>query len=193
MKVIKNIFSQLHTFILWAMVSILLWGWIYTFVADAPRAQKVTVFINAVAIDDRALTLRLEETLPAGIKKIKVHDFAYDMFGTSTPGDIFIVSRSQLEEMLAGQPGAVVSFEPPEGFEPYLLDGKCVGVRIFDAATQTGAGANLYIRYAPFDKPGEEDYFLCFGSETWHLNGAKEAKDNAAWEVAMTILALESK
>ena len=174
MRVLKNIFSQLHTFLLWAILCVLLWGWIYTFVGDTSRDKKVTVFINAVAIEDQKLALRLEERKPDGIKMIKVHDFGYDMFGTATPGDIFMQS-----------------FEAPEGIETFVRGGKCLGMKIYDAKTGKGAGAGVYIRYAPFDGTPAEDYYLCFGSETWHLDGAKEAKDNAAWEVAMELLSLD--
>ncbi len=191
MRVLKNIFSQLHTFLLWAILCVLLWGWIYTFVGDTSRDKKVTVFINAVAIEDQKLALRLEERKPDGIKMIKVHDFGYDMFGTATPGDIFIVKRSQLEQMLEDKPEALQSFEAPEGIETFVRGGKCLGMKIYDAKTGKGAGDGVYIRYAPFDGTPAEDYYLCFGSETWHLDGAKEAKDNAAWEVAMELLSLD--
>ena len=120
MKILKNILSQFHTFLLWAMASVLLWSWIYTLVNDAPREKKVTVFINAVAIDDHALALRLEEHLPDGIRKIKVHDFEYGMIGTDVKGDIYVVRASQLEQMLREKPEAVLPITAPEGCFGYV-------------------------------------------------------------------------
>lgn len=191
MKILKNILSQFHTFLLWAMASVLLWSWIYTLVNDAPREKKVTVFINAVAIDDHALALRLEEHLPDGIRKIKVHDFEYGMIGTDVKGDIYVVRASQLEQMLREKPEAVLPITVPEGCIGYDYGGSCYGLRIFDAASQTGAGAGKYIWYAYLDEPQKEDYYLCFGTETVHVLGADGAVDNAAWEVAMELLSLE--
>ena len=191
MKILKNILSQFHTFLLWALASVLLWGWVYTRVNDAPREKKVTVFINAVDIDDHALAVRLEEHLPAGIRKIKVHDFEYQMISSDVKGDIYVVRASQLEQMLREKPEAVLPITAPEGCIGYDYGGNCYGLRIFDAASQTGAGAGKYIRYADPDELQQEDYYLCFGAETIHVLGADGAVDNAAWEVAMDLLSLE--
>ena len=43
MRFVKNVFSQLHTFILWALMSAIFWGWIFTLVTDAPAGKKITV------------------------------------------------------------------------------------------------------------------------------------------------------
>lgn len=191
MKVLKNIFSQLHTFILWAMLCALLWGWIYTFVGDTSQEKKVVIFIDAVAIEDHSLALRLEENKPAGIKMIKVHDFSFDMFGTNSKGDIYIVPESELIQLLEEREGVVQSFPAPEGMPVFERGGKCYGIRIFDAETQTGAGDSAYIRYIPADQSAAENYYLCFGTETVHLDCAKNGVDNAAWEVAMELLKVD--
>ena len=135
-KVLKNILSQLHTFILWAMLCALLWSWIYTFVGDTSRNKKVVIFIDAPAIETQKLDLRLEEHLPDGIKMIRVHDFSYDMFGTATPGDIYIVRESQLSQKLTEQPEALQSFEPPEGVAG--MDGVTALVRFLDYSRGSG-------------------------------------------------------
>ncbi len=193
MKVLKNIFSQFHTFFLWAMASVLLWGWVYTFVGDTTRDKKVTVFVNAPAVEGRALSLHLEEELPEGIKMIRVHDFNYDMFGTNTPGDIYIVPESQLRKMLEEQQDKILPCPVPEGCEALTQDGKAYGIRIYDAAEGVGAGDGIYFRYVAEDPASAEDYYLCFGAETYHLDGAENAVDNAAWEVALQLLALDHK
>lgn len=190
MRVIKNIVSQLHTFVLWALVSVLLWGWIYTFIGDTAPEHKVTVFVEAYALESEALSLRLEEHLPEGIKMIKAHDFDYQLFSTGSTGDIYIVRASVLRTMLEEDPGKVLPVQAPEGETAYLYQGQCCGIRIFDASTQTGRGMQ-YIQYTPLPDPEPEDYYLVFSSETQHLNGAAGALDNAAWDVAMELLSLE--
>ena len=36
MRFFKNVLSQLHTYVLWALLSAVFWGWIFTaFVADS--------------------------------------------------------------------------------------------------------------------------------------------------------------
>ena len=84
MKFLKNVFSQLHSFLLWALVSFLVWSWVFAFATDAPAAQKVTVYCNVPALEDTALAAKLEENLPQGLKMIQVRSFDYVMFDTGT-------------------------------------------------------------------------------------------------------------
>lgn len=164
MRVLKNIFSQLHTFVLWLLVSAMFWGWIFTFVTDTVPAKKVTVYCRVPALEERLLAARLEEDMPEGLRMIQVHDFDHVMMDTSSfdRGDIFIVPASEDAEF-------VQDLIPPEG------DG---GIKIYDAESGEGA-AMEYIQY------GGEDYFLYLGSGSAHLD------DGAALAVAHELLALE--
>ncbi len=163
MKFIKNVFSQLHTFLLWALVSFLVWSWIFTFVNDAPAAQKVTVYCNVPAIEDTALAVKLEEHLPEGLKMIQVRSFDYVMFDTGTidEGDIFILPQSAIEDY-DGQ------FDPIAGQE---------GTLIYDPETGQGA-AKSYIIY------GDEPYYLFLGTGSVHL------EDGLAQQIAQLLLTL---
>ncbi len=161
---IKKIFSQLHTFVLWALVSALFWSWIFTFVTDTSPDKKVTVYCLTPEIQDTQMAAALEETMPEGLRMIQVHSFDYVMFGVDAfyQGDIFILPASEIEnyqELLL----------PPE-------DGQ--NVRIYDAAGGTGA-AQTYIAYA------DEDYYLFLGTGSEHL------EDGKALAVARAILNLD--
>lgn len=164
MRFLKNVFSQLHSFVLWLLASCLFWGWIFTMVTDVPPAEKVTVYCDVPEIQDTAMAVALEEDMPEGLRMIKVHAFSYVMFDMETidRGDIFIL--------------------PASGIETYSgdllpIDGED-GAQVYDP--ETGQGAALaYIQYA------DEDYYLFLGAGSVHL------EDGLALEVAHRLLNLK--
>lgn len=165
MRALKNIFSQLHTFVLWLLASALFWGWIFTFVTDTSPEKKITVYCDAPQVRDTALAVALEEHMPEGLRMVKVHAFSYVMFDVESidKGDIFILPASDLEDC--------AEFLAP-------VEGEADGVKIYDAASGQGA-ATEYIQY------GDEDYYLFLGS------GSVHAQDGAALAVAREILAMQ--
>ena len=182
MRVLKNILSQLHIYLLWLLAAALLWGWIFTFVTDTKPARKVTVFVETAVCDDAALRLKLEENMAEGIRMIPVHPFSYAMFNESTllNADIFIVPASKAAEYRD-------SFLSAEGLP--MAAGETLdrgGIRIYDAAAGTG-GAQTYITYAV---PGgqAEDYYLFFGVNSPHAASLTGRGDDAALAVAETLL-----
>ena len=148
MRILKNIFSHLHIFVLWAMLSAMLWAWIFTFVTDTTPDKKVTVYCHVPEIKSTELAIRLEENMPDGLKMIKVHSFDYVMFNIEAidKGDIYIIPASETEQFaddLAGD-----------------------GVKVYDCAEGTGI-AKEFIGY------GEEDYYLFLGAGSVHLEDGK--------------------
>lgn len=164
MRTIRNIFSQLHTFVLWLLASVIFWGWIFTLVTDTAPEHKVTVYCRVPAVQERLLAAKLEEDLPEGVRMVQVHTFDYVMLDTASfdRGDIFIVPASE-------DTAFVKDLIPPEGDQ---------GLKVYDAAAGEGAAAS-YIQY------GDEDYYLYFGSRSVHL------QDGAAMAVAGQLLALD--
>ncbi len=193
MKFIKNVLSQLHTFVLWLLISVLLWGWIFSFLNDTGREKKVTVFANVGELHDRELTLRLEEHKPEGLKMIKVHDFEYQMVGTNKIyGDLYIVPVSDLEKMLEKDPGAVLPLRNTGDHPVYEFDGKPVGLLAYDAETNEGLGAGSYIFYPRPELDGQ-NFYLCVSKDTLHYEGAEGAVDDAARAVILDLLTLWEK
>lgn len=188
MRVLKNIASQLHIYLLWLFLAALLWGWIFTFVTDTRPVKKVTVFVEAPACRDRDLAVELEKTMPEGIRMIKVHPFTYAMFdeGTLLGADLYIVSASQAEAYRD-------SFVPADGLP--LTEGRVTdalgGIRIYDAAAGTG-GADGYITYAVPGATGE-DYYLFFGVNSVHVSALNGTGDDAAIAVAERLLDLNEE
>ena len=183
MRVLKNIFSQFHRFVFWALISAIFWGWIFTLIDNGTPAHKVTVYVHTELCQDEALALKLEEDMPEGIRKVKVHPFSYAVFGTQDleNADIYVVPAEDLE---AGAEG----FAPLEeenwdfgGREVYVLDGHSWGVKIYDAAAGEGAAAS-YLGYLP-----DTDYYLVFNAASPHLGSG----DGAALRVAEALLKMD--
>lgn len=189
MRVFRNIFSQLHTFILWLLMSVIFWGWIFTLITDTNRNRKVTVFVDVPELEERELAVKLEEELPKGLKMIKVHTFDYDIIGTGAlaKGDVYIARESQLRSMLEQAPDCMAELPLPEGCTGYTVGGKNYGILIYDAKTRSGSGT-AYIPYWYGEET--ENYYLCINADSPHLEARKGAVDNAAWEVALHLLQL---
>ncbi len=164
MRVLKNILSQLHSFALWALASVLLWGWIFGLATDTTPDKKIMIFCHVPELQDVELTMALEEDLPEGIKMVQVHPFDYVMFDTVsiTRADILIIPAIDVSEM---------------GDEILPLEGDG-GVQVYDP--DTGEGVLLdYITY------GDEKYYLFLGAASAHL------EDGAAAQIAREMLSME--
>ena len=166
MKLLKNILSQLHSFALWLLFSVMFWGWIFTLVTDVSPAEKVTVYCHVPGLQDTALAAALEEHMPEGLRMIKVHSFDYVLLDTESlgQGDIFIIPASET--------GLFAEDLAPVGGEQ--------GVRVYEASTGTGI-AMTYIQY----EAAGEDFYLFLGARSVHL------EDGKAMEVAAQLLAME--
>ena len=180
---LKNIWSQLHRFVLWFILSTILWAWIFTLVTDTTPAKKVTIYVQAEACQDVALGEKLEESKPEGIRMIRAHLFSYALFDTQEAlnADLYVIPASQAE-------GFLDSFAPIDGEELdlgdrelFIRDGKRYGVKIHDAATGESVAGD-YLVYAP-----GEDYYLFFNAKSLHLGSG----DGAALRVAEALLRLK--
>ena len=164
MKILKNIVSRFHIFLLWLLASVMFWGWIFTMVTDTSPDQKMTVYCHVPGVQDTALAAALEEHMPEGLRMIKVHSFEYVMFDVESVrlGDIFIIPASEIE-LFAGDLAPV---------------GEEQGVKVYEASTGIGIAMD-YIQYA------DEDFYLFLGAGSEHL------EDGKALEIAMQLLAMK--
>lgn len=175
MKVLKNIFSQLHIYIAWIILSSLLWSWIFMLATDTSAAKKITVFAEVDNMRETELTLLLEENKPDKIKMIKVHKFSYAMFDSYTlmNADIYIVGKKNAEQYI----DSFVPLEEKEGVEYYYHNGVPYGIKIFDKVTKKGS-ATKYISY------GDDDYYLFFGINSVHLGEINGSADDYSFVIA---------
>lgn len=183
MRILKNIWAQLHRFVFWAMILSLFWCWVYMYVGDAPRDQKLMVLVDAYALDRRELSLRLEDAgLPEGIKLIQARSFDYDIFGSTLDGDLYLMKESILKATMEESPEKLAAIVPPEGTRGWEWQGRCYGILAFDPETQKGPAMDC-IQYTPLPDPEPEAYYLCFDAACLH--------PEAALTVARSLLSME--
>lgn len=184
MRILKNIWAQLHRFVFWAILISLFWSWIYlNFVGDVDREKKVLVCIDAYELDWRGLSLALEDAgMPEGIEAVQVRSFDYDIFGSSVNGDVYVMRESVLRATMEESPEKLAVLSSENG--GWYWNGEVRGLRIFSAGDQTGPAMD-YIRYALPGIPEDEAYYLCLDAEGPH------AADGAAWAVAQKLMQME--
>lgn len=161
MKILKAIWSKLHIYVLWLIVSAVFWGWIFTLVTSAPAEKKVTLFIDAPACRDVELDEELEKTMPEGLKQVRAHLFSYVMFTENEllGSDLYVVPGSAAA-------GYIDSFRPlpaalAEGAEVWRHEGTAYGLPV-------GGAASAWVDYAP-----GETYYLFFGVNSVHIEDGK--------------------
>lgn len=192
MKIIKNIFSKFYLYVLWAMLALMVWGWIFTLITDTSAEKKVTLYADVVAIDDVELTVELEKYKPDYIKMVKVHPFSYVAFGSSiVGGDIYLVKQSDIEEYIASfcPLGEALSAEYSDRGLYYGEDGQAYGIRVYDASTSTGCAVG-YINYSPTVGGEPQDYYLFFNKDSMHAGALTDTESDAALIIARALLAL---
>ncbi len=182
MRIIKWILSNLHRYVLWALLSVLLWGWIFMLRMDTSRDKKVTLFIDVPQVDIQGLTLELEKDLPEGIKLVKIHPFSYADafdFGDLDSADMYILTADDIDR--SHDKLAPVDNEKYTGC--YCIEGVAYGIPVHISGENTGCAAS-YIEYSEDQR--NCSHYLCFNGKSIHIG----SKDNAAFEIAETIFAM---
>ena len=59
MQILRNIWSQLHRFVFWALLSTILWAWIFTIITDTVPEKKVTLYVQTEDCRSEELALKL--------------------------------------------------------------------------------------------------------------------------------------
>ena len=193
MKPMKRLWNLIPAMILWGMLSVFLWGWIFTFLTDTQPENKLTLFVDAAVTDGTGLAVQLEETLlDDTISMVKVHPFTYAMLDSEPlrQSDAYLVRASHVEEYREWFAPWSVGFSVKDGSDEalLLLDGAPYGIRVYDAATGTGI-AQAFIDYHDPALP-DEDYFLMLGKASLHLTANEGGLDDRAILLAEAILSL---
>lgn len=172
MKVLRAIWSKLHIYVLWLLLSAIFWGWIFTLITDVPAEKRVTVYILAPACRETELDVELEKTMPEGLRQVRAHLFSYVIFQEDEllNADLYVIPASQAVQM----PG---SFRPlpadlAQGEGLLTVDGLVCGVPVEGAASHW------------VDYPPGETCYLFFGVNSVHM------EDGAALAVAEEFLKL---
>ena len=161
MRVLKNIVSQLHVYVVWLILSVVLWGFVFNILTDAPAEKKLVLFAEVAGCRDRELSSALEKHRPEGIRFVQAHSFNYAMFDQSG----LLNADLDTEKFSAD---ALTLLE---------LDGQPCGILVWDG--EKGSAAD-YLDY------GEGEYYLFLGANSLHAG----EKDDAAYELLGEILQL---
>ncbi len=180
----SRLFDLLFWFVMWAFLSVMVWGFVFSRITDTDAYHKITLYIDAAVPGQTFLAVRLEEALPPGVRMVRVRPFDYFMFDTEgiRRGDLYIIRETELgnyldwvaplPEEMAGEEGVLEQEGVPCGI-PVSLPG-----------SGSPAGAS-YIAYDPACA-----YYLFFGGSSVHVPGNEGAADGAAIPVAQEFLRL---
>jgi hypothetical protein len=183
MRIFKTILRNLHRYVFWALISFVLWAWIFTLITDAPKEKKLTVCVSLDTVSVREFSYELEKTKPEGIRLIRVRSSNEETVKPENAlrSDVYIVPESVISA-IADKLAPLSGFDEEGGF---FYDGKLVGVCVCDPER------NLYIasRFIDYPENGNEKYYLCISASSVH-SGLEGAKDAAGPELARMILDL---
>lgn len=189
MRTIKRILSQLHRYVLWALISAVVWAFVFTRITDASPKRKVTVYTDAPAVSEITLEAKLEEELPDGIKMVKVRHFTYAAFNSDAPSeaDILILSESSVKEHLDML--SPIPRDPREG--DYVEGGSLYGIKVFDLASGSAVCGEYFTYTYIVSETPNQNYYLCFNNDSIHLGGWNGSADDAALIIAEKILSMK--
>lgn len=161
MKKLKPFFDLVPAMLLWLMVSIFLWGFVFSALTDIPAAEKVTLFVDAPLTEGGSLATTLEQAVAPPIRAVQVRPFAYAMMSSDEleQADLYIVAAADVEtyqDWFAPLPQEL------QDAADLLLDGVPYGIQVYNAAEKTGVAMET-IGYA------DGDYYLLFGANSAHL------------------------
>ncbi len=186
LKVLSNILHQLHIYVIWIILAVMLASFLFNLVTDTTAAKKVTIFVDVETLREAELETMLNNDLPEGIKMTKVHPFTYSVFGMNTVGgdDIYIVKESDIEKYLEGFAPLSEFIDVPEGRSVYISEGIAYGIFYRPDASQMGPVLDYDDVLIDWDP--KENYYLFFGK-----NGLHPGKDGAAAYIARKLLAID--
>lgn len=188
MRRLRQFFDLAPAMLMWLMLSIFLWGFVFSALTDAPAPEKLVLFIDAPLSEESALAVRLEESIHEPVRMVQVRAFSYAMMSSEDieNADLYIVGASQLETYREW-------FTPlPEKLQAlgktYAADGVPLGLKVYDAATGKGVAA----RHIGYNAPGKanEDHYLCIGRNSCHLLSNGNAVDDQAAACAAYLISL---
>jgi hypothetical protein len=184
---LKKILGNWHRYVLWALLSGILWAWIIVLVTRTDASEEVRIYADLPTMRQEALELALEREKPDGIRYVEAQCFDDAIIDASAvmQGDLYLIPESKAEKYLA-------SFAPIEDAETlfpkqtfYESDGKAYGIVVFDEDAGIWIGKE-YVMYI-----AEERCFLFFNKDSKHIGAWNGSPDDAAITIAKNFLKLE--
>lgn len=178
MKTYRKIMHLVPLLLFWLMITSFFWSWIFTFLTDAPREEKIVFFIECDVPGAKEIASALEENPSDGIRLVQVRPFSYSMMSSDSirASDLYIISESGMTEYrqwLLPIPENAVREE-----EIFVLDGVPLGYKVYDKET----GEGLLKNHIAYEKDGQEkqNYYLAFGNQSLHILENDGAIDDLA-------------
>lgn len=177
MKTFKKIMHLVPLMILWLMMSAFVWSWIFTFLTDAPREEKMVLFIECDVPGNVFIASELEKYPSGSIRLVQVRPFSYSMMSSEgiRNADLYIMSESGMAEYsqwIRPLPDGAESLG-----EVYFIDAVPYGIKVYDGNTQSGV-CSEHIAYEA------KNYYLAFGNQSLHLLENDHGVDNEAIQYA---------
>lgn len=177
MKTFRKIMNLIPLMLFWLMLTAFFWSWIFTFLTDAPREEKIVLFVECDVPGDTYIASRLEKTPSETIRLVQVRPFAYSMMTSESirNSDLYIVSESSFKEYFEWfMPLPKDALNLGENF---LFENTPYGVKVYDAQTKSGILTD-HIGYE------DENYYLVFGNQSLHIeNGEAVSHANQLFNI----------
>lgn len=182
MRKLKKVFDLLPLFVLWAMLSALLWGFVFTHITDTDRARKLVLCVDAPVTGETEFALEIKKETGEGIRLVRVRSFSYAMMDAKTleEADLYLIPEDHLEtyrDWLLPLPDRLRAAGPVKE-----LDGVPVGVLARDMAN----GKGVYPQWVQYRE--DQNYYICLGGKSLHVTGPDGAVDGEAEEAALRLL-----
>ena len=181
----KWILRNLHRYVLWALLSVVIWAWIFTLRFSAKAEEKVSLFAELPGISGNGLAMALEEDLPEGIRRVDPSNFDVGLFNQQSvlSGDLYLVPEAEIEMFASSLAPIDRTAFPDATF--YEIDGEAYGILISDPETGFSVASDYVIYYQ------NVRCWLCFNRESIHLGGWNGSADDAAIVIAQHFLDME--
>lgn len=100
MRTFRKIASLLPLMLGWLAVSALVWGFTVARLSDVKPKERVSLYTTAAIRDEAEIARWIEAQSPGGVKRARVKEFRYFMFGRDEleTGDVFLVAESEINQ-----------------------------------------------------------------------------------------------
>lgn len=178
----KKILDLLPLFLLWAMLSVLVWGFVFSRITDTDRAHKLVLCVDVPVPGEREMALEIKNGAGEGIRLVRVRPFTYAMMDGRTilEADLYLIAQERLgqyADWLLPLPESLLS-----AGRTVEWDGVPLGVLVRDGRS----GGGLYPGWIQYEE--QKDYCLCLGRRSLHVRGTEGAVDTEAEAAALRLL-----
>ena len=96
---LKKILDLVPLFLLWAMISVLAWGFVFNQITDTDRAYKLVLCVDAPVPGENEFALEIKREAPDRIRLVRVCPFSYAMMDAKTleEADLYLIAEDHLE------------------------------------------------------------------------------------------------